>query len=595
MDQAWDVATLAALYDRGHLVPFIGSGMSIGECVGWRDFVDGIERYAGIKESSHATQPNESATSPAVLIRRAAAALKAIGRQGLALGDAVRASVYVDTRERKSTHSAALATLYWPLVCTTNYDDVYISEANARRHALPRVNGRSEYDCRRVLQHMAMPSGEVIWALQGFLKPRLSELEVCVGAKPKRLESELVVGPVEYRQVANREPQFRRSFAEVFRHRSLFFLGSGLAEPYLLTLFDEIIELLGPPPRPHFALVPEGLLDPDFMREHYHIACRTYPSKDHNQVSSLAMQLVEFINGDRSRPRSWGYRLKTPKRVEAQHCDAHFEVVRGTLPLPSDLRAGEVLAISCGRKVNPLAPREKVGRPKPGHLIEGRVPEASLSSCRWHSKWVVSWPGNPTVFGVVARLLLECGVESSRDARSPEAIRLSFVSFLDVAASQGATIAHVQLLAAGEKRVFHPWISLVQMARAYGQWYVDRPCGATPLRVVLYVVAPDVVTLLNGGYLDLSEHLQDTQMRIGVEVIDFFGRAQSHHELVNASTLLGSLPEFNVKSPRTPRVYALPTPRLRSEPMPLDNEARVMQLRDFGLVSGSTLVVDYQA
>ncbi|KVN88893.1 hypothetical protein WJ68_05105 [Burkholderia ubonensis] len=49
MEQAWDFATLAALYDRGHLVPFIGSGMSIGECVGWSDFVDGIERHAGIK------------------------------------------------------------------------------------------------------------------------------------------------------------------------------------------------------------------------------------------------------------------------------------------------------------------------------------------------------------------------------------------------------------------------------------------------------------------------------------------------------------------------------------------------------------------
>ncbi|KVN88895.1 hypothetical protein WJ68_05115 [Burkholderia ubonensis] len=152
----------------------------------------------------------------------------------------------------------------------------------------------------------------------------------------------------------------------------------------------------------------------------------------------------------------------------------------------------------------------------------------------------------------------------------------------------------MQLLAAGVSKVFHPWISLVQTARAYGQWFRARPHGAPPLRVVLYVVAPDVVTLLNGGYLDLSEHLQDAQMRIGVEVIDFFGRAQSHHQLVDASAPLGSLPEFNMKSAMIPRVYALPIPRLRSTPMPLDHEAREMQLRDFGLVSGSTLVVDYR-
>ncbi|WP_157650680.1 SIR2 family protein [Burkholderia ubonensis] len=506
----------------------------------------------------------------------------------------MRTSVYVETGKRKHTHSAALATLYWPLVCTTNYDDVYISEAMKRRHALPRVNGRSEYDCRRVLQHMAMPSGEVIWALQGFLKPRFPQLEVCVGANPKRLERELIVGPVEYRQVANREPQFRRCFAEVFRHRSLFFLGSGLTEPYLLTLFDEIVELLGPPPRPHFALVPEGMLDSDFMREHYHIACRTYPSEDHDQVSSLVSQLVEFINGDRSRPRSWGYRLQTPMKVEARHCDAHFEVVRGPLPSPSYLPDDEVLAISCGREPNPRAPSDDRGQPIPSHLIEGRVPEASRSTYNWHERWAVNWPDSPKVFGIVARLPLERGVLSSRDARSPEAIRRSFVSFLDAVATRGATTAHVQLLAAGVSKVFHPWISLVQTARAYGQWFRARPHGAPPLRVVLYVVAPDVVTLLNGGYLDLSEHLQDAQMRIGVEVIDFFGRAQSHHQLVDASAPLGSLPEFNMKSAMIPRVYALPIPRLRSTPMPLDHEAREMQLRDFGLVSGSTLVVDYR-
>lgn len=606
MEQTWDVATLAALYDRGHLVPFIGSGMSIGECVGWGAFVDGIVRHAGMKDAADPARSDQGTTSPEDVVRRAATALQAIRCHGRALGEAVQASVYVAAGERRPTHSRALAALYWPLICTTNYDDVYLSEAMPHRNpdARPRVKGRSEDDCRRVLQHMTMPFGEVIWALQGFLTPRSRQLQPCVGENPARLESELVVGPVEYRQVAHREPHFRRCFAEVFRHRSLLFLGSGLAEPYLLTLFDEIVELLGPPPRPHFALVPEGMLDPDFMREHYHIVCRTYRREDHDQVSILIRQLVDFIRGDRSRPRSWGYRLRTPLQVQAQHCDAHFEVVRGPLPLPLNLCTGEVLAISCGREVNPRAPREEIGRPKPSHLIDDLVPEASRSPCYWHNKWIVSWPGNLKVFGIVARLLLEDGVQSSREARSPEAIRLSFASFLDVVASRGATIAHVQLLAAGDKRAFHPWISLVQMARAYGQWFEARPHGTPPLRVVLYivapdvvapdVVAPDVVTLLNGGYLDLSEHLQDAQIRIGVEVIDFFGRAQSHHQLADASTRLGSLPVFATESPTPPRVYALPTPQLRSAPMPFDSVAREMQLRDFGLVSGSTLVVDYR-
>lgn len=595
MTAAWDFATFAALYDRGRLVPFIGSGMSIGECVGWGSFVDEIERYAGLKEDAQRTRavrPERPFVDP---IRRAAAALRAMRCQGRSMGEAVRASVYAPTDQRRTTHSAALAGLYWPLVCTTNYDDVYLREAVNQRKAKPRVLGRSEDDCRRVLQHMAMPSGEVIWALQGFLTPRSSDLHGWVGDEPARLEPELVVGPVEYRQVTHRAPHFRRCFAEVFRHCSLLFLGSGLAEPYLLTLFDEIVELVGPPPRPHFALVPEGMLEPDFMLEHYHIVCRTYPRDDHEHVSRLITQLAEFVQGDRCRPRSWGYRLRTPSFVEAQHCGTHFEVVRAPLPVPSLLPVDEVLAISCGREVNSNAHQDKRGRPIPSHLIEGRVSTADQEPFCWlDDHWTVGWPkSDKRILGIVARGLIEDGVRSPRDARSPEAIRLSFLSFLDFVASRGASVAHVQLLASGKSKVFHPWVSLVQMARAYGQWFKNRPLKAPPLHVVLYVVAPDVVTLLSGGYLDLTEHLEGAQIRVSVEVIDFFGRVLTYYQLVDPSAALGSLSVFAAKSAVPPRVHVLPTPQLRSTPTPLD-QIDDMQLRDFGLVSGSTLVVDYR-
>ena len=51
----------------------------------------------------------------------------------------------------------------------------------------------------------------------------------------EQFEAELVVRHAEYRRAANRVPHFRRRFAELFRTRSLLFLGSGLAEPYFLT------------------------------------------------------------------------------------------------------------------------------------------------------------------------------------------------------------------------------------------------------------------------------------------------------------------------------------------------------------------------
>ena len=60
------------------------------------------------------------------------------------------------------------------------------------------------------------------------------------------LEPEVVVGHADYRRVALRSEGFRRTFAEVFRQRSLLFVGSGLTDRYLLDLFGQIVELYGP-------------------------------------------------------------------------------------------------------------------------------------------------------------------------------------------------------------------------------------------------------------------------------------------------------------------------------------------------------------
>ena len=46
------------------------------------------------------------------------------------------------------------------------------------------------------------------------------------------------MGHDEYRRVTYRDIHFRRAFAEVFRHRSLLFLGSGIRETYLQELLE---------------------------------------------------------------------------------------------------------------------------------------------------------------------------------------------------------------------------------------------------------------------------------------------------------------------------------------------------------------------
>ncbi|MDC0709149.1 SIR2 family protein [Stigmatella sp. ncwal1] len=178
--------------------------------------------------------------------------------------------------------TAALARCYWPLVLTTNYDDLYVvsrlrqSRANvltgpdrvgtasltAKRDEtdVPEVLGRSVEDCHKVLRSLDAPARPILWALQGFLggqaeRPENLDTEFVINEQRRRvLADEVVVGHQQYQRAINAQPHFRRAFAEVFSRRSLLFLGSGLLEDYLINLFGEIAHHYGPGPHPHFAL-----------------------------------------------------------------------------------------------------------------------------------------------------------------------------------------------------------------------------------------------------------------------------------------------------------------------------------------------------
>jgi hypothetical protein len=105
------------------------------------------------------------------------------------------------------------------------------------------------------------------------------------------------------------------------------------------------------------------------------------------------------------------------------------------------------------------------------------------------------------------------------------------------------------------------------------------------------LVDPGVIGLLQGGHLDLVQQLQGAPLRITVEIIDAFGRAEGHHEIVSADVRLRVL--TGAVGPRQPRVSARPTPRLRCTPEPLDKSID-LSVRAFGLVTGSTLLLDYR-
>jgi hypothetical protein len=592
MADNFDLQSLCAFYDRGYLVPFIGSGMSRPACSDWSTFVTLLERQ------KRTTGPAAGAST---LIQRALFALQALRQDGVNVADAISRAIYCDDA-KVPDQAVALASIYWPLICTTNYDDIHLRaklqflQEQGSELKLPRVLGRTETDCRELLRHIDFPAGEAIWALQGLLGPRDAGVKQILGDKFDNAQfvQELVVGHAEYRTVANRAPHFRRCFAELFRTRSFLFLGSGLAEPYFVSLFDEIIELTGPPVRPHFALIPEGDTDPEFMRQRYHIICNTYPKDAHQSVAQLLKAFSRHLHGERARPALWGFRAQTQTTFSGHDLTDNFRVVRATMPSPSSLAEGEAIAISCGRGENPTASNEMDrGRGVPLCSAAGQgILERKQPTHNWESDWVVRWTDPKRSYGVVARELIG-GSRLLEDQRSPEVIRTSFKDFLSIAQSAKFRRGHLQLLAAGPDRSFEPWVSLVQMARAYGEWFRENGIRATDAIIAtVYVVDRGVIALMEGGYVDLARELQGTPIHVNIEVIDSTRRGDRYHMLVDTDKTIGSLVRA-LRSQRKPFVYAFPTPTKQFSPKPLD-EVLNQSVREFGLVSGSTLVIDFR-
>ena len=258
--------------------------------------------------------------------------------------DAVRDALVDERVSDAPRQTVAVGKIWWPLVLTTNYDDWFLWQsfgAHKVTSGLPRmrVKGRGPRDCMEVLEVLHLPSRPVLWALQGFVggqHPRGRGKRV----RPD-LAHELVIGHEEYRRVTFTEPWYRRAFSEVFRRRSLLFLGSGLADPYLLDLFGQVIELTGPNPLPHFALVPEGEVDVDFLTRRLGITPIVY--SHHGEVPEFVDALRRKIEGELPRVSHWSYAFGEPRRGEPRP-PTLFDVVRGDIPLVR--RDGVALAVS---------------------------------------------------------------------------------------------------------------------------------------------------------------------------------------------------------------------------------------------------------
>jgi hypothetical protein len=191
-----------------------------------------------------------------------------------------------------------------------------------------------------VLNSLSTAGRSLIWALQGYFDQPFKR-----NHHPP-LHGQIVIGHEQYRRVTYREIHFRRAFAEVFRQRSLLFLGSGISETYLQDLFDEVIELFGPSTRPHYALLPDGAVDPDFMLSRFQITVATYTRCQHQQVVENLRNLRRAVERNGDRQAAWSWRPAASLAGSAE-CGPGLKIVRAPLPL-SRPGPGHCLVVSAG-------------------------------------------------------------------------------------------------------------------------------------------------------------------------------------------------------------------------------------------------------
>lgn len=602
---------VAPLHGRGVLVPFVGSGLSAPACASWPDMVGALEDAAGLEPA---------ADRFAQLVPRAWKAVERLKRRGEDLPRVLRTAVVRSPDPPAKMRS--LASINWPLVLTTNYDELFVrsllerwsadEHAHRRRQCEHRLEvvGRSRSGCRRVLDQLDFATGLVVWAIQGLLTPAaaLRRRRALDGVPSwQALEADLVVGHAEYREVTHQAPGFRRAFAEVFRRRSLLFLGSGLAEPYLLELLGEVLQLVGPAARPHFAVLPRGEVDADFLRSRFGVFVLEYDRDafgraPHAALDDLLEQLSERLVARRAGVEE--LRLELPRTAGDARVTLALrrDAMTRTLARQVERAASrEWLAFSCGRRPDGTKWRDAsgilrpVGRPYPSSKarylagIDTDEPDA-----HWTGLYSCTFGDRPWVRGVVARDVPD-GPDDPRGSQallSPRAVREAFEELLSQTdAEPGVERLHVQTLSAGRQRLYAGWVSLLKMAGALGRWSRTSP-REEPLEVVVYGVDLETWRLLLGGSLDLLEPVRSSSVRLRLEVVDAHGDVEREHRLLSLDdSLVDLLDELGVRDDRW-TAECWPRARVGARPMRLDAVREASPtVEDFGLVTGGRLLL----
>jgi hypothetical protein len=439
------------------------------------------------------------------------------------------------------------------------------------------VLGRSRTDCQAVVASLTTPARPILWALQGFLG----------GDQDRRdLRSEIVLGYEQYREATFNNNDFRAAFIEVFRNRSLMFLGSGLSEEYFRGLFGESLLRLGPGHQAHFALVNQeqvqsGEVNPWFLHTRLNIVVLTYDDGNGRRFSGFAPAIDKIC-------AKLTTQVRRPRRVEVhsnRYPEVSVELVAALLPTER-LAADHWTVVSVGKGNN-------------DEIRLGREAKQLLGRARPPKKAAVTTASGGRLFTKPGRRLLLAMARrpdrrlSSRRARDLRAVAELTKVALDEALTHRASIVSMMFLAgdpghARWSRVF----SLVQMLRGIRQ-FLMTPSGKRPLRILIHDTAAadtdenrDVSAwqAVQSGRLDLTEILDCEAVRFFVEIEHDVGVRRTPMYWDDRKTLASVAEFFMLGGAWHARVE--PQPYLRgAELLASSNET----LADLGVVPGSTV------
>jgi len=576
---------LTATYEQGRLVPFVGSGMSRRACADWPTLITSLEASAGLPKG--ADLDNDSARD--VLIRRANNAVRTLKR-GVpgAFAKAVRAALLSKEPDIPliSPQMQALTRIWWPLALSTNYDNCFAAGFHQNfdaRHLA--VVGRGAVDCQRVLTSLSTAGRSLLWALQGYLSDlpctELPDWVSPLAADRPLLEEQLVVGHEEYRRITYRDLHFRRAFAEVFRQRSLLFLGAGLQEGYLQELFGEVLEFYGPAARPHYAFVQAGEVDPAFMLARFQIVVLEYPKGKHGQVQQWLERLAQQVSGPRRTPVSWCWgRIDRSKGHWKNVPD--LEVVRG--PLPDKPKRAECLAVSAGGSGESFYFSAGIQQVMQGWGV-ARPPRPSKVVGPYLGEFADS-----AVYGVRAR--------AEGDRRNLSCIYDASLALFEHVAPRYRCI-RMQLLSTGgmdkfdanvpefELSNFPERFSFIQTLRAWTTW--RKKHSRQPCRLVLHVVLDTVYQDIASGRIDVLELLSCADVRFFVEVVQDNGEVERRLFQTTAELTLEAI-AGDLQLPAAQwQVKVTPPPTFDDRWLDLNGQTLQQTLQTFGVVPGSTV------